>query len=99
MTDKGNVQVDVAALAKMARLEVSAEELAKLQREIPEILAFVKTIQEVAADAPAKAVPALHNVMRADDNVRESGTYTEDILKEAPDREGNYFKVPQVIKR
>ena len=93
------MQVDVAALAKMARLEVSAEELAKLEREIPEILAFVTTIQEVAADAPAKTTPEHHNIMRTDDNVREPGTYTEAILGEAPEREGNYFKVPQVIKR
>ncbi|MDO8561924.1 MAG: Asp-tRNA(Asn)/Glu-tRNA(Gln) amidotransferase subunit GatC [bacterium] len=45
MTDK----VDVRALARLARLEVSDEELAKLEREIPDILKFVETIQAVSA--------------------------------------------------
>jgi len=41
------VRIDVRALASLARLEVSDEELAKLEKEIPEILKFVETIQTV----------------------------------------------------
>ena len=44
-------QVDIAALAKLARLEVSAEELAKLEEEIPAILHFVETIQKANVSA------------------------------------------------
>jgi len=33
--------VDIAALAKLARLEVSDAEMVKLETEIPAILAFV----------------------------------------------------------
>ena len=43
------MEIDVAALAKLARLEVSAEELAKLEKEIPSILAFVETYMESIA--------------------------------------------------
>jgi aspartyl/glutamyl-tRNA(Asn/Gln) amidotransferase C subunit len=94
MTDR----VDVAALAKLARLEVSDEELKKLEREIPAILAFVDTIQKANAGKEAGA-PALRNVMRADENPIESGMYTEKLLSAAPSREGDRIAVKQVISR
>lgn len=90
--------VNVAALAKLARLEVSAEELAKLEKEIPAILAFVETIQK-AATGKETGSPALRNVMRADENPIESGKYTETLLKAAPAREGDRIAVKQVISR
>ncbi len=103
-------QVDVKALARLARLEVSEDELAKLEKEIPSILAFVETIQAASAEAsasdkstagqagaPKKA--ELRNVMRADENPHESGTYTERLLSAAPTREGDRIAVKQVISR
>jgi aspartyl/glutamyl-tRNA(Asn/Gln) amidotransferase C subunit len=91
-------KVDIAALAKLARLEVSAEEMAKLETQLPEILAFVDTIQKANVSTEAKT-PELRNVMRADDNAIESGTYTKKILDAAPARDGDRVAVKQVISR
>ncbi|HEY4514107.1 MAG TPA: Asp-tRNA(Asn)/Glu-tRNA(Gln) amidotransferase subunit GatC [Candidatus Paceibacterota bacterium] len=91
-------KVDVAALAKLARLEVSKEELHKLENEIPAILAFVETIQKVSAKAPISKAN-LRNVMREDENPHETGIYTESLLSTAPAREGDRIAVKQVIKR
>jgi len=92
------VRIDVRALASLARLEVSDEELAKLEKEIPEILKFVETIQTVVASAPARE-PSLRNVMRADENPHEGGIYTEALLKASPARAGGRITVKQVISR
>ena len=101
--------IDVAALAKLARLEVSDGELAKLEKEIPEILHFVETIQAASADASAfdkssaeqagEPKKALRNVMRDDENPHESGKYTEKLLKAAPARSGDRVAVKQVLSR
>jgi|SRR3989344_941649 len=91
-------QVDVSALAKLARLEVSDEEVARLEKEIPDILAFVEVIQKAHTGKEAEA-PALRNVMRADENPHESGMYTEKLLAAAPAREGNRIAVKQVLSR
>lgn len=91
-------KVDIAALANLVRLEVSDAELAKLEKEIPEILRFVDAIQKAAAteDAPA---PKLRNVMRPDADAYEAGTYSERLLAAAPSRKGDRIAVKQVISR
>lgn len=91
-------KVDIAALAKLARLEVSEAELKKLEKEIPAILEFVDTIQKAKVGKETKS-PALRNVMRADENPIESGTFTETLLKAAPARDGDRIAVKQVISR
>lgn len=91
-------QVDVAALAKLAKLEVAPEELATLEKEIPEILGFVESIQKVAADATHES-PAHRNVMRADTNPHESGLYTRDLLDAAPAQKDDQIAVKQVISK
>lgn len=92
------MEVDIPGLAKLARLEVSEAELKKLEKEIPDILHFVETIQKANAGKDASA-PALRNVMRPDENPIESGTYTEKLLDAAPVREGDRIAVKQVISR
>ena len=91
-------KVDVRALAKLARIEVSDEELAKLEKEIPDILQFVETIQKAQTGKEAHA-PTLRNVMREDENPHESGMHTETLLKAAPAREDDRIAVKQVISR
>lgn len=98
MTDAHTPQVDIAALANLARLEITPEEIATLEKEIPDILAFVKTIQEASVEAPA-ADTSLRNVMRDDTDPYEGGAFTESILSAAPERKGDHIVVKQVISR
>ncbi len=91
-------EVDIKALAELARLEVSDAELAKLEEEIPEILKFVEQIQSAAGDLK-QASPELHNVMRADENPHESGLYTKRLLEAAPKSANDRIVVKQVVSR
>jgi aspartyl/glutamyl-tRNA(Asn/Gln) amidotransferase C subunit len=91
-------KVDIAALAKLARLDVSAEEMARLEKEFPAILGFVETIQKVATDAEEHDA-SLRNVMRDDANPHESGKYTNDLLAAAPTVKDNQVVVKQVISK
>ena len=91
-------KVDIAALAKLARIEVSDEELKNLEREIPDILKFVETIQSVAT--PGKEpLPEHRNVMRDDANPHEGGMHSKDLLDAAPAQKDNRVVVKQVLSR
>ena len=91
-------KVDIRALAKLARLEVSDEEVAKLEKELPGILSFVEQIQKASADAPAED-HSHRNVMREDENPIEPGTYTKKILDAAPAQEKDQIVVKQVLRQ
>ena len=91
-------QVDVRALAKLARLDVSDEELAKLETEIPAILSFVEQIKEASGEVGIVS-PEHRNIMRLDENPIESGTHTDELLKAAPAQRDNKVAVKQVISK
>ena len=88
---------DVANLAKLARINLSEDELSHLSNELSVILDAVARVQEVASsDVPPTSHPLpLKNVFR-EDEVRPSLTPTE-ALSGAPAQEEQRFKVPQIL--
>jgi aspartyl-tRNA(Asn)/glutamyl-tRNA(Gln) amidotransferase subunit C len=91
-------KVDIRALANLARLEVSDEEVAKLEKELPGILEFVEQIQKASADAPV-ADHSHRNVLREDADPIESGSYTKRLLDAAPAQEKDQVVVKQVLRQ
>ena len=87
---------DIKNLASLARIEISEEEAERLTPEIDSILGYVGQIKNVVGNIK-KEVPKLHNVMREDVSTNTSRQYTDDILNDAPDREGDYIKVKKIL--
>ena len=88
---------DLAALARLARIELTSEELAYLAPQLDVILESVASVTDVAAaDIPptSHALP-LTNVFR-DDVVRPS-LPVEDVLAGAPAAEQDRFRVPRIL--
>lgn len=94
-------QTEVLKLAKLARIEISAEEAESLSHEFEVILGYVGQVKEVGGGGPARLNDFSRsggvNVLRDDTNPHESGIYTEAILENAPAREGNYIKVKKIL--
>lgn len=91
-------QKEVENLAKLARIKLSEKEAGVLAKDLERILSFVDELK--SADAPSHegvSVGAVHNVMRKDENPHEGGVHTEALLKNAPDREGDYVKVKNIL--
>ena len=88
---------DVANLARLARIEMTADELDHLSTELSVILDAVARVQEVAEkDVPPTSHPLpITNVFRVDEN-RPSLT-PEQALSGAPAQEEQRFKVPQIL--
>lgn len=88
---------DVSHLAKLARIDMSDEELDHLVTELGVILGAVARVQEAAAqDVPPTSHPfPVNNVFRPDE-VRSSLS-NEEALSGAPARAEERFKVPQIL--
>ena len=84
--------------AELARVKISEGELEALRGDLGAILGYVSKIKEVEGDARGlDDLGLVHNVMREDGEPHESGVYSEDLLAEAPQREGNYIKVKKIL--
>ncbi len=88
---------DVAHLARLAHIEMSAEELEKMAGELGVIVDAIKSVSEVAGeDIPATSHPIpLNNVFR-EDVIGETLT-AEEALSGAPDSADGRFKVPAIL--
>ncbi len=86
---------EVKKLAALARIKVSEEEALNFSKDMGNILSYVDSVKGVKGKEGKEDY--LKNVLREDGNVRESGTYTEEILKNAPDTQNNYFVVRKII--
>jgi aspartyl-tRNA(Asn)/glutamyl-tRNA(Gln) amidotransferase subunit C len=88
---------DVAHLAGLARIDLSAAELDRMVGELGVILESVAKVQEVAADdiEPMSHPLPLTNVTRPDE-VRPS-LGAEAALSGAPQQEQQRFSVPRIL--
>ena len=86
-------------LAHLSRLELSEEELASMQGDMEKILEFVAKIDELDLEGvePLTQMSSSVDVMRED---QVKGMLPkEQALKNAPDANSDYFRVPKFGKK
>ncbi len=88
----------VERVAELARLGLSDEEIDRFQQQLSQVLGHMQALDTVDTSAipPTAQVIPLSPVMR-DDVVRPSLS-VEDVLRNAPRREGDFFIVPPVLE-
>ena len=95
--------IDVAYVAKLARLELTPDEVKKFGAQLSTLLEHAATLERLpVADVPATAqvIPS-RNVMR-DDVVRPSLSHAQAMagapkVNGTPCTERGYFRVPRII--
>ena len=88
----------VVHVAKLAKLTVSEEEKEKLTFQMEQILNYVDQLNELntAGIEPTSHAILLENVFREDGE--KPSLPIEAALRNAPDQEKGFFKVPKVIE-
>jgi aspartyl-tRNA(Asn)/glutamyl-tRNA(Gln) amidotransferase subunit C len=89
---------EVIHIAALARMGMSEAEIEKAREQLSNILENFEVLKEIdTTDVPPTAQSInLQNVLR-EDNPRASLS-TEDVLANAPDREGDLFKLRPVLE-
>jgi aspartyl-tRNA(Asn)/glutamyl-tRNA(Gln) amidotransferase subunit C len=90
---------DVLKLARLARLDLTDQEVEEFSRELSEILHYVEQLQSVSINGlkPTHQVTGLVNVMR-DDVVRDYGYEPHELLKNVPQVQADQIKVKRIIE-
>lgn len=88
---------EVARLAQLARIDLTADELAHLAPQLDVILESVARVSDVATDdvTPTSHPVPMTNVFRTDE-VRTS-LDRDEVLAGAPDHEDGRFRVPRIL--
>jgi aspartyl-tRNA(Asn)/glutamyl-tRNA(Gln) amidotransferase subunit C len=87
---------DIYNLADLARLSVNEEQVTKYEQAFEGIVRYIDTLKEVeVSDTQAQQV--VTNVVREDDESYEPGSFTEDLLHEAPQQHEGYIKVRKIL--
>ncbi len=89
---------DVEHVARLARLELSDDEKERMRRELDRILSYIDKLRALDTDGvePTSHAVPLTNVMR-EDETRPSFPQS-DMLSNAPERSGDFFRVPKIIE-
>ena len=90
-------RADVEHVAYLARLGLTEEELARLEGQLNHILDQYATLAELDTDAipPTAQTIELENILRED--VARPSMPAEDVLANAPERDGDFFVVPAIL--
>ena len=90
-------QTRVRKVARLSRLELTEAEVAEFADQLSAILEYVEKMNELDTDdvQPLAHCLPISNCFRAD-CVKES-LGTEKTLGNAPQRDGEFFKVPKII--
>jgi aspartyl-tRNA(Asn)/glutamyl-tRNA(Gln) amidotransferase subunit C len=108
MADVGGVTMDeVLRVAELANLELTTDEVPRMQRDLNAILGHIAQLNELdTAGVPAMAQVGemlgakaeLTGASLREDAVRPS-LDRKAVMASAPETDGRFFKVPKVIER
>lgn len=88
---------DVEKLANLSRLALTEAEKTSFLKEIDSILGYIANINTLSEIAP-EIEYAQVNVLREDVVTNNSGEFTDRVLANSPEREGNYVKVKKILE-
>jgi aspartyl-tRNA(Asn)/glutamyl-tRNA(Gln) amidotransferase subunit C len=89
---------EVEQVARLARLALSDAEKERMRRELDGILSYIDKLRALDTEGvpPTSHTVPMTNVMREDEPV--PSLPQADMLANAPDRSGDFFRVPKIIE-
>lgn len=90
---------EILHIATLARIGVSEKDVENYQHDLSEILDYFKKLDEVDVSGvePIGHITGMQNTFRNDEHIDFGTLGKEAILKNVPERKGEYIKVKSVL--
>ena len=90
---------DVRKVAKLCRLEIPEDDIEKYSNQLEGILEYIAQLERIDTlnVPPTTRAVEVVNVFREDTIVSSSSDMRDKILDLAPQREGEFFRVPKIL--
>ena len=88
---------DVRKVAQLARIELSEHQIELYTNQLEKILGYVAQLEQVDTQnvPPTSRAVEVINVLRKD--TVESANIRDELLEQAPEREGDFYRVPKIL--
>lgn len=93
------IDIDIAYVARLARLALTEEELAHYGGQLEAIIEYAARVQALPTDGVEPTAHPLPMVNAHRPDVVEPTLDREEVLSQAPDRDGNFFRVPPYLEQ
>lgn len=90
---------EVKKLAALARIELTEDEVTRLQKDLEKVLAYIDDLKnvDVAGVSEVFEVTGLVNVQRPDESAAPSDELRNAIFSQAPEMKDGYYKVKAIL--
>ena len=88
----------VKKIARLARIHVSEEKSELLSADLDNILNWIEQLEEVNTDGVEPLSSVNEHVLAWRKDTVTDGEITQKVLKNAPEKAGEFFVVPKVIE-
>ena len=90
---------DVRKVAKLCRLEIPEDDIEKYSNQLEGILEYIAQLERIDTlnVPPTTRAVEVVNVFREDTIVSSGSDVRDKILDLAPQREGEFFRVPKIL--
>ncbi len=95
MLDKENV----IKVAKLAKLQLSEDEVEIFSKQLPNILKFIEKLEELETDNILPFYELIEKPSPMREDTPQSGLSQEEALANAPEAENGFFVVPRVVDK
>ncbi|WP_149535405.1 Asp-tRNA(Asn)/Glu-tRNA(Gln) amidotransferase subunit GatC [Siccirubricoccus phaeus] len=88
----------IRRIASLARIRLEDEEVGRMQAELNGILGWIEQLQAVDTEGVEPMAGGGAVALRMREDVVTDGGIPDQVLANAPDRQGEYFGVPKVVE-
>lgn len=86
-------------IAHLARLEFEGDAKTAIQQDMENIVSFMETLQEVDTENVEPLIFMSDEINRLREDVAEVTLTQAEVLKNAPKKDSDYFRIPKVLDK
>ncbi len=85
-------------MAHLARLEIDEKDAPKMLEDMSKMVSFVEKLNEVDTEGIEPLTTMSHEVNALREDVVKNQLSKEEVLKNAPKKDSDFFRVPKVLE-
>ena len=88
----------VKHIAKLARLSLDEKKISSLSKDLSSIMKFVEKLNELNTDKTTPLTSIINASLKSREDEVKDGKIRDQILKNSPEKNEEFFVVPKVIE-